>query len=1041
MKPKNRITVWVILLLFGMTSVCFSEQFIITDAAGGIFPEDQSLCFSITGPGWLKLLLDSREIYRGRGPAYPEIGVSGGEERGFSLRAEYYSPLDELLESRSWYIYIDKKVPAIPEMELRDTVEGIRLFKSGGERNAMVRAWADIAGDLVFFPDLGGEGLLPADSFPALVWAEDLAGNFSEPRYEYFEISPVKIENPVPGKWLNPQVLVISGTEGKNVYWTIDGSHPLESAGTGRLYLGPERIEERGEISLRIAWRDSSGRIREDRTEYSVAESEAGFPSELDIFRLTEDRELESVTVLNVPPMYLWSMGGLPRNGGGESVSLRPETLIKRTAALHLSNISPGEGIYRFIYILDGSVNGENPSFPVMNPARISQEEYYLYPGMADLPPLDSESAYEVFQRNAAGPLRLFTAGRCRLIIWPDLPGIVYYSWGENAMKTGESWPQRKGPLPVPVEGGELHWFVIGREGADSRSGESFIAGPFKTNIPSLYGVRRGNVRGRIAYRNYSENESAPWVYASVPLDYAPGILSSRNSGSAEAAETGGAVPDVCDGEDLEWAFVSSGGMILEQQRRDRLAPSAPGLSGIPEGGWTRKPVKVSTVSGERDVTGIITARLRYASGSVEILSGTGSLEITSSLGELAEVTIESLLLDASGNRSPKTIRHFSLDPNNLYVSSVPLLPGVYGTANIPSPMGGMDNPFPTLEEALDFALMNGFGDIRVAGIQELNRPISVYGNMRINGLWMQNDGSENTDARAVLVLGDGFSWNIASGAALTLSSLRMERKGGDKPLIQAGINGKLEIAGLTLTNTGPLLSMDKGFLLIRDSLMSINVPGERRTAAFTIRESEVELYSNRMQLEADYGLLFSLEGGSLSAEENVFLAAGLRTAALFDLNGTRCNFLNLTLQAAARDYASIMEASGSEIAIGGGVMEVSARNVTSLLFNNSAGLVSGARIRVEGAFSARAAEIRGTFPLFRNSFVFSTGTASKSAVFSGTEAASPLPFGITGNRFSGFAYIWGEGWPMEKLNNFNKVYASPEEPNILLLPPQAGRP
>jgi len=584
-----------------------------------------------------------------------------------------------------------------------------------------------------------------------------------------------------------------------------------------------------------------------------------------------------------------------------------------------------------------------------------------------------------------------------------------------------ETWPEAKGPLMVPSEGGVLHWFILNRGNGNS---ENPIAGPYSVTIAPLSGARKESSLGRIACRNYGKSDDSRWEYVSGLLHYVPGIVKNRNV-------------DVCDGEDLEWAFVSSDGNILEQQRRDRLAPAAPLLDSPPEGGWTRGPVKVNVIPDEKEDTGIVTARLRYASGEIEILSGTNSLEIASSRGELAEVTVESLLVDISGNRGPKTIRHFTVDPKTIYVSALPLMSGA---PNGSASRGGMDDPFSSLEEALDFAVTHGLKDIRTAGTIELRKPIMVSGNICIDGSWRREaqGNTENKDAGAVLVLDDGFFWNIESGADLILSRLRVERKGGDNPLIQAGKNGRLEIDGTTINNAGPFLSMDEANCGIRDSRILIRVTGERRIAAITARSSGIELNGSRIQLEANYGLLFDLEGGGLSAFNCVFLAAGGRTAALFSLHGSRLTVSNLTVQAAARDYASILEASGSELVLSGGILEVSARDVTAFLFDNSSCLIHDAQIRVEGAFSVRAAEIRGAFPLVRNSRFYSTGSAKRSDVFSGMEAAVPQTLGITGNRFSGFTNIWGEGWPMDMLRSFNQAYASPAEPNVTQ---SAGKP
>ena len=978
MKPKTAL--WVFLFLLGTSCLIFSQTYIVTDAAGGIFQADQRLSFTLSSPGRLRLLLDDREIYQGNGPAFPEIGLPAGEERGFTLSAEYYSPDNKLLESSAWYIYIDKNPPAVPKPEFSNTDEGLRLVNSRGGKELKIRALADTEEALVFFPDLAEStetGLLPASSFYALVWAEDLAGNCSEPGYEYFEMPPVKIENPVSGEWLNRQILILSGAEGRDVYWTADGSDPLMAGGTGRLYKGPERIERNGHINLRIAWRDSAGQVREGNTNYSVAEnSESSMPESLAAFAKAEEKSLAESTALTPPDGWRWSMGDTPRVQPEGNIIIRPEPFIKRTAVLQLSSpdspleapAARPEKMYRFAYLLDRTeLKPEEPS----PPPDLTLEEEILYPS----------------------DIRLISAGRCRLIIWPQIFGTIYYSWGGSASEGQDYWQKGTAPLPVGLEGGELYWFIFdGEDGQEPDTGKAGFARISTVTIEPLTGAETGNQSGRIAFRRFDEKGNSGWSYVSTLLDYSPGIMNNR-------------VPDVCDGEDLQWAFISSAGKILEQQRRDRLAPHAPEFTDLPEGGWTRGPVRVSAVSQEKDAACFISARISYASGAVEMLSGRDSLEIVSKLGEAAEVTVAGMVVDASGNRSPNAIHYFKVDPKTVYVSAEPLIRGSPKAAR-----GGKDNPFKSLEEALEYAMARDLGEIQIAGTLKMRKPVTISRNVNIDGGRKEGKPGSGTssDNGAILILHEDFSWNIKPGAGLTLSGLRLERKDGKKPLIRTGKDSRLEITDAVLSNTGPLVMMDGSECSIRDSWISVLIPGERRIPALTGLESGIQITNTRIQFEGNYSLIFDLKGGSLYAGNCVFLAAGARTASIFSLNGTRGNLSNLTLSAAARDYASVLEAKGSEFVISGGIMEVSARDTGAFLLDNSPAIFLDTELRLEGSFSAKAAEIHGPFPVIRNSGFFSTGASKMSAVFSGTNAVPVSAELLAGNRFTGFTHIWG---------------------------------
>ena len=942
MKPQG--IVWVLVVLAGMAVQVFPQQLIQTNARGGIFSGDQKLIFALPQPGWLRLLINDTEIYWGRGPAYPELGVPRGEERSFFLTANYYSLDMVLLESLSWYIFIDKKPPEFPDMELRSTGEGLRLALS--ESGVKLRAWADLEGGLAFFPDLAEAEVFPADSFYALVWAEDLAGNSSEPRAVFFEIPTVKIENPVPGEWLNRQMLVITGAEGKRVYWTADGSDPL--GGTGRLYSGPQRIDRDGPVSLRVAWRDSAGRVREYRIDYTVAGSDVSdaglFP-----FSMIEGTEIRYPVALPVPDSWLWSMGGLPRHEGGGSITLRPERLAERAVALHLS-AGAGGGIYRFAYLLDGRPAGARSG--TMTGAA---SDGFLFTGDA----------------GGIAPLSLVSVGRSRVIRWPEDLGDIFFSWEGSG-----PWQKGRAPFPVPLEGGTLQWFALNGEA------ESGPAGPHSVTIGPVVDDREEGeaaLRGRIAFRHYGGGPG--WRFASGLLAFAPGMV----KGGLE----------VCDGEDIEWAFISADGAILERARQDRLPPGAPRLAAFPGGGWARGPVTVSALAEEAEALAFITAWLQYASGGIRVLRGVGSLDLALSLDEAAEVTVEAYLVDFAGNRGPTAGMRLIIDPQTVYVSPHPLL-----AQAVVGPQGGMDNPFVCLREALDYAADRNIEDVLIAGTLELREPVVVSGTMRIEGGWMPG-GRE-----AVLILGDDFFWDVKDGATLTLSGIRAERENGDAPLIRVRSGGTLDVVDAVFTHTGPFLAVDGGLSEIRNTRIYTRISGDRRIAAITARESEVRISGSRVQLEGNYALVFDLGGGTFSASGSVFLCAGRRTATVFALNGTRGAFENLTLSAAARDYASVLEAFRSDLALSGGTVGVSARDASAFLLDNSAASFAGAAFFVEGAFTARAFEIRGLFPIVANSRFYSTGSARHSEVFSRAEAAG-IPFGLlTGNSFSGFSRI-----------------------------------
>ena len=194
-----------------------------------------------------------------------------------------------------------------------------------------------------------------------------------------------------------------------------------------------------------------------------------------------------------------------------------------------------------------------------------------------------------------------------------------------------------------------------------------------------------------------------------------------------------------------------------------------------------------------------------------------------------------------------------------------------------------------------------------------------------------------------------------------------------------------------------------------------------------------MEISGSQFELEGNYGLILDLRGGSISAKESGFFSGGGRTASLIVLNRTRGNLNNIALHASAVDYASSLEARASELILSDGSLEVSARDTNAVLLENCAAIILGTHFQVSGAFSIKAFEIRGQFPLVQDCRFYYSGSAARSEVFSATDV--PKAGNIAGNVFSGFTHIWGPGWPMERLPAFNQDYASRDKPNTSLRP------
>ena len=964
-------------LLLSITASLFSQMNFSTNAMGGIFGEDQNPSFfAINGTGWIRLLVDYREIYRGRGPAIAEMNVRAEQARAFILTAEYYSHIDELLESYSYYIYIDKITPPQPVLEFRNSNSGLSFIQTEGKQYTGVRAFADLGESLYFFDNLRRVDAAPPVSFPAIIWAEDWAGNISEPRQEFFEISLIKIANPISGSFRNSQTLIITGIESEYVFWTIDGTYPLAHDGTGMLYRGPVRIDAHGDINLRIAWLDRSGRPREDRVSYSVAPNggrNAGMAGSggiaegsgmaeggLEHFYRQEEIIITSNTSLRIPDSWLWSINDSPPENSvsvlaNRELVLRPQNLITRAIGVNL--LDPEGRLYRFAYLLDGGSNNPLASRELYN----TLPEIMFYSGYLmdfpvfndDMPFRDPDYLYPL--------LRYLSAGRSRLLIWPEeIQGTIYFSWGD-------SWFSGNRPLPIPLEGGRLTWFVF--------IDEDTYYGPFSNEIDPLP-IDRSMTRGRIAYKNnLTSDQDQGWNYVSHIIPYSPGIIRNSNF-------------NICDGEDLDWAFISIGGNILEELHIDRLPPTEPILHGFPVGGWTRGPLRIDLETTEDRARGYINVRLVYPSGEVEILSGNEYLIINSSLDQIAEVYVTAFQIDASGNRGPSVELFFILDPKTIYVSPVPLMP----VSNPRAPLGGMDNPFTSLDDALSHAQRQGLTDIRVYGSLELKRPLRVFSMLNIDGGWRTPEENDSYGYGSLIITSDDFYWDLFPGSVLELNGVRILRGSGNARLV----------------------NMNDAVLLINNSHITIISDETDRNPSFSAINSVIEVSNTRIHVLGDYTLMFNIQGGSIYTSYTTFLSSGERTAAIFNLERSRGSFYGFIFRSLGEDYASVVEAEDAELLLDGGSLSASARDANILFLDHSIAAIMDSRFELDALFSARAVNLTDSpFPLVRNSIFISGSNAQRSEVFSRNETVSREYLENERNEFHGFTHFM-PGTPFE---------------------------
>jgi hypothetical protein len=983
---------------------------LLTNAAGGIFSREQRLWFSVPSGERLHLALDGEEYYRGEGPVSMRLDISQGEEHGFEILAERYSssPEDRILETRSFLIYIDRKAPNPPVVALRTVADGFVTIWARPERGVRVSAVVDYNRTALFIPDVDEMRGLPPASYAAVVWATDSAGNCSDPAPVFLDFPLIRIENPVPGNWSNRQRLILYGAENKRVLWTDDGSDPLGPG--GRSYTGPVLIDKTGEITLRVAFGFTDGRLHEETVVYRVSpspeEDSAGRPW-YENLRAAEGNPIREETALRIPQDRLWSIGGPPRHPGGV-LTLRPAASLTRMVPVHLS----GErGIYRFVFVLEGPgtvISGDDLSL-----AEKEIGEQFLSAGSAP-----GRLPGETGGIPNMGAPKLIRSGAGRALVFPRESGIVRYAWeGEGG------WEDGSFPVVIPPEGGVLRWTVD--QGTE-------VLGPFTLRIDPLYWRAERidpALRGRFAYRYVFQDrldaspqtggEGRDWRYVSDLRLYTEG-------------ETAQDRFDVCDGEDIEWRFISSAGTALEKWQRDRLSPHPPQIGGIREGAWTRGPVNigVSGIDGEEPVRSLIIARFQYASGRTETRQGSGNLVLEGAGDDLAHVRVEAQLEDLAGNRSLVSSRNFILDPLTIYVSSVAEHGSAPGT-------GDRDRPFASLDEALALAKREGRKHISIAGSALLRRPAEITEDIRIDGSF--DDTWEASGSKALVVVPPEGFFQVSAGV-LTLKSLSLEKQspGNGTGFLRVRRGAVLEVLDSLLTHMGPLAKIDEGGQCrVADTQVASLLVGEERIPVIDAGNARISLVRSRFTLEGGHGLILNMKGGVLEAEESVFRVQGQRTGTVFNLSALQADLRGLQASVFAADYGSVLELSDSKLTVTGGSFSTAARDGVVLVADTTESLFLGVEFQVASSFVARAMEIRNRFPSVTDCRFSFTGSARNSEVFSGmrtggsrTESLTPVPGTIAGNVFKGFSHILGGGYPVESLRGFNRDFAPQGRPN-----------
>ncbi len=157
------------------------------------------------------------------------------------------------------------------------------------------------------------------------------------------------IISPSQGTWANRQALVLDGSDGSELYYSLTGSDPLES---GFAYDGPVLIDETGSVTLNITAVNAQG-VRSDFTiNYTVEPVSVTFtdPHEsLFVQALSSNpiRKYISGNSFDIPARFRWCLGNpIVPTYEGKGISLSALNCVDRYVAC---TVTEGTAFWHFV--------------------------------------------------------------------------------------------------------------------------------------------------------------------------------------------------------------------------------------------------------------------------------------------------------------------------------------------------------------------------------------------------------------------------------------------------------------------------------------------------------------------------------------------------------------------------------------------------------------------------------------------------------------------------------------------------------------------